>query len=111
MIRVLLASLLLSTPAVAEPWDCTFNTTCMASLDCFDQDNSARLIAADHAGELFLEWQGEQFRATALDDGTTYAAIGPDGSALLSIIGPLAYLTTHQAAVTSFFGSCETIGN
>ncbi|MEX3015411.1 hypothetical protein [Gymnodinialimonas hymeniacidonis] len=112
MIRTAFALLLLATPAMAEPWDCTFTTTCLASLDCFDQDNSARVIAADHAGDLFLEWDGMQLRAEALSDGAGYVAVSPrDTHALLTITGNLAILTTHTAAAMTFFGSCEVLGN
>ncbi|MBF9042194.1 hypothetical protein HKCCE4037_02565 [Rhodobacterales bacterium HKCCE4037] len=101
----------LALPATAEPWNCTFTTACVAGSSCADTDARAQVIAADHEGRLFLDWDGRPMPVEPLPGGTSYAAFGEGIDILLTINAETAYLSAHTDAVTSFFGSCEAMGN
>lgn len=98
--------------AGAEPWMCAFSVICTAGLECVPREATARIIAADHEGQLFLEYQGDALLAEQLGSDLAYSARSPDGTALLSIgRDGTAWLTTHFAAASTLFGSCQRVGS
>jgi hypothetical protein len=121
MIR--LAALLLLTlcaaAASAEPWDCRFTVECLAAGDCAEGGLEVRVIAADHAGDLFLSTvTGDSPLVRLTEAGAlpaTYASAGRDGLAeLLTVEADLtAILTIHvfdeAAAAITHFGTCEEL--
>jgi hypothetical protein len=120
--RALPLALLLAaaaTAAAAEPWACTFTAECTAGGACAAVSVQLQVIAADHAGELFLtSAMGDSPIARLTDPGAlpaTYAGAGRDGIAeLLTIEADLtALLTLHifdgAAAAATHFGTCEAL--
>ncbi|NKX46067.1 hypothetical protein [Roseicyclus persicicus] len=117
MIRPLALALLCAAPAVAEPWDCAFTVECEAGAGCEPIAVSLRVIAADHAGDLFLSSSiGDSPVLRLTPPGTlpaTYAGSGRDGIAELLTIEAdrTALLTLHifdgAAAAATHFGTCE----
>ena len=107
----------LAAPVLAEPWDCIFTVECLAAGGCEDTAFALQVIAADHAGDLFLHSAlGDSPVARLTEAGTlpaTYAGTGRDGIAeLLTIEGDrTAILTLHHfdghAAAITYFGTCE----
>jgi hypothetical protein len=103
----------------AEPWDCVFTVECLASEGCDETALEVQVIAADHAGDLFLSTvTGDSPVARLTDAGAlpaTYASAGRDGLAeLLTIEGDLtAIMTVHLfdgiAAAITYFGTCEEL--
>jgi hypothetical protein len=49
-----LLTALMPAAAFAEPWACSFTVECVAGEACGESGFEVELIAADHAGELFL---------------------------------------------------------
>ena len=108
---------LAAAPVAAEPWACAFTVECDATQGCGDGGFQARIIAADHAGDLFLSTAmgaSRVSRLTAQDAlPATYAGAGRDGIAELLTVETdrTAILTLHHfdgtpAAIT-YFGTCE----
>ncbi|MFW5654647.1 MAG: hypothetical protein ACOCYW_03245 [Roseicyclus sp.] len=50
----ILAALGPAGPLVAEPWTCSFTVECVAGEACGESAFDARILPADHAGDLFL---------------------------------------------------------
>ena len=75
-----LALAVLAPPALAEPWDCVFTVECLAAEGCAESGLEVRVIAADHAGELFLSHvTGDSPGHRLTDPGAlpaTYASAG-----------------------------------
>ena len=110
-------SLTLAQPALAEPWACDFTVECDLTDGCDSAGFTAQVIAADHAGDLFLRTALGASPVTRLTADAalpaTYAGAGRDGIAeLLTIEGDsTAILSLHifdgSAAVLTYFGTCE----
>ncbi|MBF9058625.1 hypothetical protein HKCCSP123_05460 [Rhodobacterales bacterium HKCCSP123] len=117
MIRTAALLACLAASASAEPWDCVFTVECLAAGDCEGSALEVQVIAADHAGDLFLSTvTGASPVARLTGTGAlpaTYASAGRDGLAeLLTIEGDhTAILTVHlfdgAAAAITYFGTCE----
>jgi hypothetical protein len=116
--RLLPALLCLAAgPVVAEPWACAFTVECDVTQGCDSAGFQAQVIAADHAGDLFLRTALGASPLTRLTPDAalpaTYAGAGRDGIAeLLTIETDLtAMLTLHMfdgsAAAITYFGTCE----
>lgn len=114
----LLATLLAGAPAAtsAEPWTCQMTVQC-ENIDCFAIDATYEIIAADHAGELFLSSPAGDHPVTRLSPQhhtpAAYASAGPhaigelltiteDGQAIMSIHG-----SDGPARTITVFGTCE----
>ncbi|AHM05273.1 hypothetical protein roselon_02992 [Roseibacterium elongatum DSM 19469] len=105
--------------ASAEPWRCDMTVACPADAPCDASDLTLDLLAADHAGELFLTGLGQDIPVAALSpDGAArhhYAGHGANAAALLLSIeaDSRAVLTLHSTgptgAATSYFGTCEEL--
>jgi hypothetical protein len=120
----LLAGLLAALPAppaaIAEPWACTFTVECVAAGDCGQSGFEIEVIAADHAGELFLSTVTGDSRLMRLTDPgalpATYASAGADGLAELLTVEAdrTALMSVHifdgAAAAVTYFGTCEELG-
>jgi hypothetical protein len=65
-----LACLCAAFPALAEPWDCAFTVECVAGEACGESAFEVQVIAADHAGELFLSTLTGDSRVTRLTGRT-----------------------------------------
>jgi hypothetical protein len=114
-----LAALLCLTaaPALAEPWACAFTVECDVTAGCQSTGFQAQVIAADHAGDLFLSHRHGGSPLTRLTpEGalpTSYAGASHDGIAELLTIESdrTAILTLHifdgAAAAITHFGTCE----
>ncbi|PWK62489.1 hypothetical protein [Roseicyclus mahoneyensis] len=108
---------LAATPALSEPWGCAFTVECDLTEGCDSVGFDAQVIAADHAGDLFLSTaMGDSPVIRLTREGAlpaTYAGAGRDGIAeLLTIEGDrTAILSLHifdgTAAVLTYFGTCE----
>jgi hypothetical protein len=119
MIRAAALLACLAAPVAAEPWDCLFTVECLASEGCDETALEVQVIAADHAGDLFLSTvTGDSPVARLTNAGAlpaTYASAGRDGLAeLLTIEGDLtAIMTVHLfdgiAAAITYFGTCEEL--
>ncbi|MEJ6388687.1 hypothetical protein [Gymnodinialimonas ulvae] len=111
----LLAPAFAPSPAIAEPWTCEMTVICQ-NLDCHAVDDTYQIIAADHAGDLFLTSPAGDHPVTRLTArgalpaayaGAGDAALGElitildDGRALLSIHG-----YDGPARTTTVFGTC-----
>ncbi|MDG4648872.1 hypothetical protein P6F26_10490 [Roseibacterium sp. SDUM158017] len=117
--QLALALLAVAAPAAAEPWHCVFTVECVASESCGESGFEARVIAADHAGELFLSAASGDSRLTRLTEAdalpATYASAGADGLAeLLTVEADLtALMSVHifdgAAAAVTYFGICEEL--
>jgi hypothetical protein len=111
------AAALAAAPALAEPWACTFTVECLATEGCDASAFDVQVIAADHAGDLFLSSVTGDSPVTRLTaDGempATYASAGRRGIAELLTIETdrTAILTVHMfdggAAAITYFGTCE----
>jgi antitoxin (DNA-binding transcriptional repressor) of toxin-antitoxin stability system len=119
MIRTaaLLAPLLAAaTSGTAEPWACNMTVQC-ENIDCFAIEDRVEIIAADHAGELFMTSPtGDRPVARLSPLGSlpaAYASAGPhaigelvtiteDGQAIMSIHG-----SDGPARIITIFGTCE----
>ena len=116
----LLAMLLAGVPAsvMAEPWTCQMTVQC-ENIDCFAINDAYEVIAADHAGELFLTSPAGDRPVTRLSpqDQTpaAYASAGPhaigelltitqDGQAIMSVHG-----SDGPARTITVFGTCEAL--
>lgn len=114
----LLAALLACAPVSvgAEPWACQMTVQC-ENIDCFAIDDAYQIIAADHAGELFLTSLAGDRPVTRLSPAgqlpAAYASAGAhaigelltitqDGQAIVSIHG-----SDGPARTTTIFGTCE----
>lgn len=114
-----LAGALAAAPALAEPWACVFTVECLAAGACEESGWQARVIAADHAGDLFLETVTGASPITRLTPPgalpATYASAGRDVLAELLTIetDSTAILTVHlfdeTAAAITHFGTCEVL--
>jgi hypothetical protein len=112
-----LLTLIAAPPAMAEPWACTFTVECLATEGCDSTGFEAQLIAADHAGDLFLSTVTGISPITRLTAPgampATYAGAGRRGLAELLTIEEdrTALLTVHMfdgtAAAITYFGTCE----
>jgi hypothetical protein len=120
MMRVLaLLAALLPAAALAEPWACSFTVECIAAETCGESGFEVELMAADHAGELFLSTVTGDSRVSRLTaEGTlpaSYAAAGGNGLAeLLTIeIDGTAVMSVHifdgSAMAVTYFGTCEEL--
>jgi hypothetical protein len=108
---------LAAAPAFAEPWACAFTVECSVAEGCSSARLDAQVIAADHAGDLFLSTaMGDSAVARLTPEGAlpaTYAGAGRDGIAELLTIEAdrTAILTLHifdgTAAAITYFGTCE----
>ena len=118
---LLIAASCAAAPAIAmaEPWHCRFTVECAASLGCEAAGFDARLIAADHAGELFLStamgdspiirltpqgvlpasYAGSSRSATA-----ELVTIAADRTAIMSL-----HLFDGEATAITYFGTCEEL--
>ncbi|MEM7722289.1 MAG: hypothetical protein AAF376_07930 [Pseudomonadota bacterium] len=112
-------AVLLTSPALAEPWDCHFTVECIASEACDAAAFEVTIIAADHEGQLFLSTVTGNSPLTRLTDQgdlpATYASAGRDGLAeLLTVEADFsALLTLHifdgSAQAATYFGTCEVL--
>ena len=121
MRRAALPALLvvLAGPVLAEPWTCAFTVECEASEGCADAGLDLQVIAADHAGDLFLASVTGTSPITRLTAAgampATYASAGRAGVAELLTIEAdrTALLTLHifdgAAAAITYFGTCEEL--
>lgn len=101
--------------AHAEPWTCQMTVQC-ENIDCFAIDDTYDVIAADHAGELFITSPAGDRPAIRLSPpGQTPAAYGSAGThaigELLTITEDgLAILSIHRsdgpAGTITVFGTC-----
>ncbi|MGP1358018.1 hypothetical protein [Roseicyclus sp.] len=117
--RAALALCLLALPAQAEPWACTFTVECVAAEACGESAFEVEVIAADHAGELFLSTVTGDSPLTRLTGAgelpATYASAGRDGLAELLTVEAdrTALMTLHifdgGAAAVTYFGTCEEL--
>ena len=108
---------LTATPALAEPWACAFTVECNVTEGCDSTGFQAQVIAADHAGDLFLRTAMGASPLTRLTpEGAlpvSYAGATHDGIAELLTIAAdrTAILTLHMfdgtAAAITHFGTCE----
>ncbi|MDG3040214.1 hypothetical protein [Roseicyclus marinus] len=108
---------LAATPALAEPWACSFTVECDVAQGCETAGFQAQVIAADHAGDLFLRTAMGATPVARLTPAAalpaTYAGTGHPGTAeLLTIeVDRTAILTLHMfdgsAAAITYFGTCE----
>lgn len=111
----LIVLVLFATRAFAEPFECQMTVVCQ-NLDCHPVDDTYQIIAADHAGDLFLISPAGDHPVTRLTPrgtlpaayaGAGDAALGElitilaDGRALLSIHGH-----DGPARTTTIFGTC-----
>ena len=120
MRRAALALPFLALPVHAEPWACTFTVECVAAETCGESAFEIEVIAADHAGELFLSTvTGDSPLTRLTGEGelpATYASAGRDGLAELLTVEAdrTALLTLHifdgSAAAVTYFGTCEELG-
>jgi hypothetical protein len=117
-VRILPALVCLAaSPVVAEPWACDFTVECAMTEGCESTAFQAEVIAADHAGDLFLRTVTGASPLTRLTpEGAlpaSYAGAGRDGIAELLTIEAdrTAILSLHifdgSAAVLTYFGTCE----
>jgi hypothetical protein len=106
-------------PALAEPWDCSFTVECVASEACGESAFEVQVIAADHAGDLFLSTVTGDSRVTRLTETdalpATYASAGRDGLAELLTVETdgTAMMSVHifdgAAMAVTYFGTCEEL--
>ena len=106
--------------AMAEPWDCRFSVECLAGEDCAQSGLHVQVIAADHAGDLFLSSVAGDSPVVRMTGAgalpATYAGAGRDGIAELLTIeaDSTALMTLHvfdgAAAAITYFGTCEGLG-
>jgi len=118
MIRAGLSLLLLTTSASAEPWSCQMTVQC-DNLDCIAIADSYSLIAADHAGELFLSSATGDHPVTRLSPQNhlpaAYAGVSTHAIAeLLTIVEDgQAVLTSHghdgSPRTITTFGTCTPL--
>lgn len=116
MIRAALALIIFAAPIHAEPWTCQMTVQC-ENIDCFAIEDTYDIIAADHAGELFLTSPAGDRPVTRLSQpgqspaayasGGTHAigelmTITADGQAMMSIHG-----SDGPARIITVFGTCE----
>lgn len=120
MMRALaLLPALMPLAAMAEPWDCTFTVECVAAETCGESAFEVQVIAADHAGELFLSTLTGDSRVTRLTEASalpaTYASAGRDGLAELLTVETdgTAIMSVHvfdgAAMAVTYFGTCEEL--
>jgi hypothetical protein len=120
MIRALaLLAALTPAAALAEPWDCRFTVECVAAEACGESAFEVQVIAADHAGELFLSTVTGDSRVTRLTERgalpATYASAGRDGLAELLTVETdgTAIMSVHifdtAAMAVTYFGTCEEL--
>ncbi|MBF9047187.1 hypothetical protein LSUCC0031_08695 [Rhodobacterales bacterium LSUCC0031] len=119
--RMAFTTLIAGAPALAmaDAWQCDFTAECALATGCTDASFSARLIAADHAGELFLTTaMGDSpvIRLTPLSTlPASYAGAGQIGTAeLLTIeVDRTAILSVHHfdgtAVALTYFGTCAEL--
>ena len=103
----------------AEPWACSFTVECVAGEACGETGFEIELIAADHAGELFLSTVTGDSRVARLTDAdalpATYASAGAGGLAELLTVETdgTALMSVHffdgVAAAVTHFGTCEEL--
>ncbi|WP_166486107.1 hypothetical protein [Jannaschia sp. CCS1] len=87
---------------IAEPWACRMTVQC-ENYDCFAIDDLYEVIAADHAGDLFLTSPAGDRPVTRLrDQGSLPAAYATAGS---HAIGELLTITADGQAIMSIHGS------
>jgi hypothetical protein len=114
-----LACLCAAFPALAAPWDCAFTVECVAGEACGESAFEVQVIAADHAGDLFLSTLTGDSRVTRLTGAdalpATYASAGRDGLAELLTVEAdgTAIMSVHvfdgAAMAVTYFGSCEEL--
>ena len=120
MIRSLaILAALMPAAALAEPWACSFTVECIAAEACGESAFEVEVIAADHAGELFLSTVTGDSRVARLTDAgalpATYASAGAaglaelltveaDGTALMSV-----HVFDGSAMAVTYFGTCEEL--
>ena len=119
MRALLLLPALLPAAAFAEPWACTFTVECIAAETCGESAFEIELIAADHAGELFLTTITGDSRVARLTERgalpATYASAGGNGLAELLTVETdgTALMTVHifdgSAMSVTYFGTCEEL--
>lgn len=109
----------LAGPLAAEPWACSFTVECVSGAACGQSAFDAQVIAADHAGDLFLSSvTGDSPLVRLTEAGAlpaTYASAGLDGLAELLTIEAdrTALLSLHYfdgaAQAATYFGTCEEL--
>ena len=121
MIRLALSAALCAAPlsAAADAWACSFTAECSVTEGCTTAGFTARLIAADHADELFLSTaMGDSpvMRLSAADAlPASFAGASRAGAAELLTIAAdrTAILSVHlfegAAAAITYFGTCEEL--
>ncbi len=115
MIRTALMLIILAAPAHAEPWTCQMTVQC-ENIDCFAIDDTYDIIAADHAGELFLTSPAGDRPVTRLSPRgqlpTAYATAGTHaiGELLTITADDQALMSIHRsdgpARIITVFGTC-----
>jgi hypothetical protein len=118
-LRPALALLCLPAVADAEPWDCRFTVECAAAGGCAEAAFAVQVIAADHAGELFLTTLAGDSPVRRMTEAgalpASYASAGLRGLAELLTVEAdrTAILTVHMfdeaAAAVTYFGTCEEL--
>jgi hypothetical protein len=113
------AALLATAPAMAEPWACDFTVECLVGDGCDESGLQVQIIAADHAGDLFLSSVTGDSPVTRMTAAgalpATYVSAGQAGLAELLTIEAdrTALMTIHMfdgaAAAITFFGTCEEL--
>lgn len=91
-----------SIAVMAEPWACQMTVQC-ENIDCFSIDDTYEIIAADHAGELFLTSPAGDRLVTRLSPQNQMPAAY--GSAGAHAIGELLTITQDGQAIMSVHGS------
>ena len=98
--------LLVASPAVApaQPWSCDFTALCQTGRACLA---TAHTIALRHEGETaILSQEGEETTLIAMD---AHSFVSPTMLLSISADGITATLTTHEAPVRSYLGTCEVL--
>jgi hypothetical protein len=114
-----LLACLVTVPAAAEPWACVFTAECPAAGPCAAGRLELRVIAADHAGDLFLSTDtGDRPVARLTAPGampSSYAGTGGVAAARMLTVAAdrTAILTVHgaegRAGAVTHFGTCEEL--
>lgn len=104
LLAPILTGLLAGTPlsVSAEPWTCQMTVQC-ENIDCFAIADTYQIIAADHAGELFLTSPAGDRPVTRLSPQNQLPAAYASAGA--HAIGELLTITHEGQAIVSIHGS------
>ncbi len=115
-ITLVLSAMVVSAPALAEPWDCIFTVECPLGADCREAGFEVQIIAADHEGQLFASSIMGETPITRLTARATlpasYASTGQAGLAELLTVEPdqTAIMTVHfvdgATSAVTYLGTC-----